>query len=222
MFKRHWRAIAGTLSAVYGAGRAALDFIGYIDLIVTHANAASKTWLGRVIDFIFPLPEWTVFPILFGGLGLIWWDVRRTRPVHHHSATVTLQGIQASAVAGDIAMPNLSLKEAVEWVEGWVQRNVTLPTDDITATALQALADAVGLEKIKAFGQYTDMNECLEKIEAISQIPSQFMQNASFSFYDADTPVDAFDGGCAIRSTDEAVYVAVRFYAHEVRGVWPR
>jgi len=75
------RLIVPTAMAIYGFVRGVLDLIGYVDLVITHQEAKTDTWLGKLMSFLLHIlvvpPAWTAVPLVIVGLGWIWWDIRR-------------------------------------------------------------------------------------------------------------------------------------------------
>ena len=78
-FRRHWKAILGgifLIPPILRGLRVVLDFGGYIDFFVAHMTQPS--WLGVVIADLVDPPSGIILPLILLGLGLIYWDSRRS------------------------------------------------------------------------------------------------------------------------------------------------
>ncbi len=158
-FKTHWRAITGGLATVYGLVRFILDAIGYVDLVVAHANSPTKTWLGRVMDILLGLPTWTVVPIVIGGLLLIWWDYKRNpRILHHHHVTgaahgrAHVSGVSSVSIRPSERTPLLNLRDmAVN--QGWPADNNPRTASSVWIKFTDSLRQAAFDGDVKLFGR---------------------------------------------------------------------
>jgi hypothetical protein len=78
-FRRHWKAILGgifLIPPILRGLRFVLDFGGYIDFVVAHMTQPG--WLGVVIADLVDPPSGIILPLILLGLGLIYWDSRRS------------------------------------------------------------------------------------------------------------------------------------------------
>jgi hypothetical protein len=92
-FRRHWKAILGgifLIPPILRGLRFVLDFGGYIDFVVAHMTEPG--WLGVVIADLVDPPSGIILPLILLGLGLIYWDSRRSAvsaPAPHTSGIST-------------------------------------------------------------------------------------------------------------------------------------
>lgn len=78
--KRYWLTLFGALPFVPALFKAAKGLVGLggdADFIISRSQ--DPAWLRDMLTFLTDPPGWAIIPLILTGLGLIYWDTRRSR-----------------------------------------------------------------------------------------------------------------------------------------------
>lgn len=75
--RRHWRSFVAFILFVWTVSTRVVGWAGSVDLVISRTQ--DPAWVGTVIDYLLNPSPWLDIVLIGGGLGLIWWDVRRPR-----------------------------------------------------------------------------------------------------------------------------------------------
>lgn len=75
--RRHWPKFVGYALLAWTVTVRVLGAVGSVDLVISRAQ--DPGWVGTVIGLVLNPSPWIDILLIVGGLGLIWWDLRRRR-----------------------------------------------------------------------------------------------------------------------------------------------
>ena len=189
--RRHWPGAIGAIDLIYHLVRAALDFGGYIDLLLAHLESKEVTWVGRTISFISHPPPWFIIITILLGLLLIYWDTRRI--TRAKTEEISMNSDQPKAP------PPISINNAPGSIiapsggNNTILNHFTPPQRTLASEPGRELKEAVLSRipkdrKIRVTGKYGDD----ESYQYASEI-HEFLKAAGFNTTDDDISDGAFN-----------------------------